>query len=247
MDSAPRPIAISFDLWGTLIGSHPDFKAHRNELLRRRLAPDVSPELFTATLRAADRAADEDSMASGADIGCLPRIESALHRLGVRTTISPADAEEMEAEQRGTALAYPPQPLHPDLPRLLTELAGILPLAITSNTGMLAGSLMRDLLHTQGLLACFTVQTFSNEVQFAKPHPGIFQHTLKGLGVQHAASVLHVVSAPHRPVPSRSSTSRGGSTATSAPSATSCSTFRLAAPPASRPTRPPTPASSRRS
>ena len=192
MDSAPRPIAISFDLWGTLIGSHPDFKAHRNELLRRRLAPDVSPELFTATLRAADRAADEDSMASGADIGCLPRIESALHRLGVRTTISPADAEEMEAEQRGTALAYPPQPLHPDLPRLLTEMAGILPLAITSNTGMLAGSLMRDLLHTQGLLACFTVQTFSNEVQFAKPHPGIFQHTLKGLGVQHAASVLHV-------------------------------------------------------
>ena len=100
MDSAPRPIAISFDLWGTLIGSHPDFKAHRNELLRRRLAPDVSPELFTATLRAADRAADEDSMASGADIGCLPRIESALHRLGVRTTISPADAEEMEAEER---------------------------------------------------------------------------------------------------------------------------------------------------
>ena len=98
MDSAPRPIAISFDLWGTLIGSHPDFKAHRNELLRRRLAPDVSPELFTATLRAADRAADEDSMASGADIGYLPRVESALHRLGVRTTFSPSDPEEMDLD-----------------------------------------------------------------------------------------------------------------------------------------------------
>lgn len=192
MDCAPRPIAISFDLWGTLIGSHPDFKAHRNELLRRRLAPDVTPESFTATLRAADRAADADSMAAGTDIGFHPRVEAALRRLGVHTLITPADAEEMEAEQRRTALALPPQPLHPDLPRLLTELAEVLPMAITSNTGMLPGSLMRDLLQTQGLLACFTVQTFSNEVQFAKPHPGIFQHTLEALGTQSPASVLHV-------------------------------------------------------
>jgi putative hydrolase of the HAD superfamily len=187
-----RLAAVSFDLWGTLIGSHPDFKAHRNELLRRRLAPGTTPELFTATLRAADRAADEESIVAGTDIGFLPRVESALDRLGVRATITPADTEEMEAEQRRTALAYPPQPLHPDLPRLLAELARIVPLAITSNTGMLPGTLMRDLLRPQGLLECFTVQTFSNEVQFAKPHPGIFQHTLEGLGAPDPASVLHV-------------------------------------------------------
>jgi putative hydrolase of the HAD superfamily len=187
-----RLAAISFDLWGTLIGSHPDFKAHRNELLRRRLAPNVSPELFTATLRAADRAADDQSMQLGHDIGFLPRVHAALERLNIGRRITSTEADEMEAEQRRTALVYPPQPLHPDLPRLLTELAAVLPLAITSNTGMLPGSLMRNLLNTQGLFESFTVQTFSNEVHFAKPHRGIFQHTLEGLRTPDPARVLHV-------------------------------------------------------
>ena len=65
-------------------------------------------------------------------------------------------------------------------------------LAVICNTGMAGGSVLREVLKRHGLFDAFDVTVFSNEFGLAKPHPGIFEHTLAALGGIEPRQALHV-------------------------------------------------------
>ncbi|MGC5167429.1 phosphoribosyltransferase family protein [Luteimicrobium sp. DT211] len=193
--------AVSLDVWLTLLRSNPRFKAARDAALRSALRLPVPDDVFSAALRSADVAADRLVEADGRDRGLAERVDLAVAALrrdgqaGPAAGVALAEAPELVAgllaRQRELALELPPLPLHPDLPALLAALAEHVPLAVTSNTGMLPGTTMRALLDAAGLLAPMGVLTFSDELGTGKPHAAVFAATVAGLGVP-AGDVLHV-------------------------------------------------------
>ncbi len=175
--------AVSLDVWGTLLGSDPQFKPARNALLRGTFAPATDAAGFDAAMRQADRDADDICMTRGRDVGFAERVQLTLHRLGLP---QPPDAEmddvvpDLLERQRDLALAHPPRPLHARLPELVSTLAARRPVVLTSNTGMLPGTLMRDLLRAAGFDG-WCAGVFSNETGWSKPHERIFAAALAGV------------------------------------------------------------------
>ena len=69
-------------------------------------------------------------------------------------------------------------------------------LGVISDSGLSIGNTLRHFLRRDGLLACFTCTTFSDEVGVSKPHTRIFQLTLDRLGAQpheavHIGDLIH--------------------------------------------------------
>ncbi len=62
-------------------------------------------------------------------------------------------------------------------------------LALVSNTMRTPGRALRKLLAHYGLLPCFAVTTFSDEIGVRKPDPEIFARTLRELGGEPATAV----------------------------------------------------------
>ncbi|TWE10434.1 HAD family hydrolase [Rudaeicoccus suwonensis] len=182
---------VSLDIWGTLLGSDPDFKAARNRLLRDALLPSVGAEQFDQVMRQADRDVDDECARTGADVGFVGRIVACLTRFGMPQSVA-LDAvsvacDDLMCQQEALALMHPPRPLHTELPAAVLELQ--VPVVLTSNTGMLPGALMRKLLALAGFGGVTGV--FSDEVGVAKPAPAIFGETLAVLGLP-PPDVLHV-------------------------------------------------------
>ncbi|PJI95103.1 phosphoribosyltransferase family protein [Luteimicrobium subarcticum] len=186
--------AVSLDLWMTLLRSHPEFKARRAAMLRAGLGLDVDDAVFAATLRSADRRADDFAETTGRDHALADRLRLTLDGLVAAGALDaagasaaagaladPATVRSLLAQQHELALELPPRPLHPDLPALLARLARHVPLAVTSNTGMIPGTTMRALLAANDLLAPFSVLTFSDEVGAPKPDRRLFDATVRGL------------------------------------------------------------------
>ena len=184
--------AVSFDIWGTLVRSHRSFKAHRNEMLQEVLGLSIDPLRFDAELRRADREADLRSEESGSDLALADRLAPALVSLGVQgVELGPDLVADLERRQHDLALEMPPELLDERLPDLLRRLADLVPVGVTSNTGMLPGSTMRPLLAACDLAGALSVEVFSNEVGVAKPAAGIFRRTVEGFGVP-AEGIVHV-------------------------------------------------------
>lgn len=214
-----RAAAISLDIWGTLLRSDPAFKPARNEMLRAELAPSIEPDAFNLAMRECDREADEICMARGTDVGFTERVhltlahlrEPAVHprqlpgstvadeRVSAETRDSVRECAdiresvigELMERQATLARAHHPRALHDDLPGLVAELAATRPVILTSNTGMLPGVLMRELLVLAGFGGDLGM-VFSNEVTWAKPDRRIFEVTLGLADGIPAQQVVHI-------------------------------------------------------
>lgn len=183
--------AASFDIWLTLLKSNPDFKHHRNENLRQTFAPEMPFESFDGLLRTYDRQADHLAEESGEDYDFIRRL-----KLMFREQNIPHEAEDPRflhclQVQEELVEEFPPRPYTQRTPDLLHAISHYIPLAVTSNTGMLPGPLMRRLLATAGYGDSFTVHTFSDEVAASKPSVKIFKATLAGLGTP-ASNTVHL-------------------------------------------------------
>lgn len=183
-----KPV-LTFDLWMTLIRSNPDFKPARNEMLRKALAPGHSLEQFTDALVKADKQFDSLSEDTGMDFGFVPRVTTAVADL-TGDVYDVRVLERLKRDQDDLAKTIPPVPMHKDIPALIASLKDKYTIAVISNTGMLDGSLMRELLLSNDMLK-FDHYTFSNETVFSKPDPMIFRYTLKSLGVE-AKNATHI-------------------------------------------------------
>lgn len=171
-------------------------------MLRAEFAPSVSPGEFDIALRSADRDADETCMTTGLDVGFDARVSLALERLGLDDALLarlPGRSQVLTAAQAALAMVHPPRPLTPELPVLVAGVARMMPVVLTSNTGMLPGALMRDLLRLAGFGVDDLAMVFSNEVGVAKPAREIFDVAVRAVGVS-ADQVLHVGDNPQADV-----------------------------------------------
>ncbi len=194
--ASPAIRGVSFDLWVTLIRSDPGFKRRRNEHLRALFAPHLSSEQFDVALREHDKQADVLAEQTGTDYGFTERLLLLSDALGLNIDPASPALGRAHAEQERLTLEFHPHPYHPDLPALVADLATHVPVAVTSNTGMLPGVLMRRLLARAGFDGVFSHLTFSNEVGVCKPKGEIFAHTYQGLAALvpdlRPEEVLHV-------------------------------------------------------
>ena len=181
-----------FDLWGTLIIEEPaiaDARVRvRIEWLREALAAlghAHSADAIEAALASADaehgriKAAERDISARGRTVLALQHLDPAL-----AASLDDAAWEKLDEAMLTPALAAVP-PVAPGTAAALAEVKSLgLATALVSNAGTTPGYVLSRVLDNYGLLRYLDVTIYSDEVEMAKPAPGIFACALDALGVE---------------------------------------------------------------
>jgi putative hydrolase of the HAD superfamily len=189
----PRPAAVTFDCWGTLLYEDDWGTAHELRVAELRTAAQEAGR--EVSQKEADRAfgiAWEHHMrvwTEGTASGAHEVAVWALAELGLD---EPHPAQEHlvsmfeEASHSGRVLALEGAR---DCLQALAR-AGI-PCALICDTGLTPGRIVRRHLDRHGLLEGLAVQIFSDEVGAPKPDPRMFRAALEPLGV-NPERALHV-------------------------------------------------------
>lgn len=182
--------AVSIDLWLTLITANPASHKARTALLAKALSIAPSEE-FGQLLRAVSRKFDLRSEKTGLHFGCADRIKEIAHRMQ-HPELSDDTVRELVAQCQSSIRNNRPSLLDPDAVDVLMLLRqkGI-KLALVSNTGYPEGSVMREIVKELGIAKYFDAMIFSDEVDFAKPSPAIYQMVCDMLDVE-PHELLHV-------------------------------------------------------
>ncbi len=180
----PRPRAVTFDFWGTLIDSYePPAKLERrlellSDLLRQR-GLHRSREALQSALISAEQAADGRG-GDNRDIGPRGRWRLVLQHLDLQPDAVPFEQARHALE--GVTLDFLPAPV-PGAAEVLPVLHRRYRLGVVCNTGWTSGAVLRQVLARHGLLEYFQALTFSDELGLYKPDPRTFWHTLQQLEV----------------------------------------------------------------
>jgi putative hydrolase of the HAD superfamily len=125
------------------------------------------------------------------DVSVREQVEFLLEYLdaGLPGELTPAILEDIEVAYSSSMLRHRPR-LLPGAAETLSAIRDTgVAMGLISNTGKTPGSVLRVMLEQMGLLECFQVSTFSNEVRERKPARRIFEETLAELGVDARDSV----------------------------------------------------------
>ena len=188
---------VTLDYWQTLLAETPENlgrgKHLRLEGIGAVLAESGHP-VAAAKLETAHAAAGkalEEVWREYRDVSASEQVGFFLDAL------SPDLASRLSDDQFGRVveaysipvLHFPPVP-SPGALEAVQALAGQgFRLCVISNTGRTSGLVLRKVLDHYGLLGYFTVLTYSDEIGYRKPHPEIFQETLRRAGSDPAESV----------------------------------------------------------
>jgi putative hydrolase of the HAD superfamily len=185
--------AVTLDFWNTL------FVDRRGREREHRRAEWLRAQLDAAGVQAPDTAI-ADALSAG--FAYFERVwraeqrtplasettEATLAALGVRL---PNEAFEQTVEYFERLIVdVPPEPT-PGAAGALPKLAERYKLAVVCDTGYSPGSVLTELLASNGMLEPFDYLFFSNEHGMSKPDPRVFKHTLARLGAR-AGEAAHV-------------------------------------------------------
>ena len=191
--------AVTFDLWDTLVqevpgGSSMVARARMEriadilETFGRLYTPEEIESAYVETGGFLYRVWNESKDVSVRDqvIFMLGRIEQRLpSRLGAEAIA------EIEEAYSVSMLDHRPV-LLPGAKEALRDVQDRgMRMGLISNTGRTPGAVLRTIMEDLGILQCFSVTTFSNEILARKPAPAIFGASLEGLRAQ-AGSALHI-------------------------------------------------------
>jgi len=187
---------VTLDFWQTLFADTRDSlrQAHvlRLEGVRRALA-EAGRLYGTAEVATADSRAGEAFTAVWREHRDMAADEQLRHFLSM---LDPALPGALDAPTvGGLARAYQEPSLthRPDITPAAEAVHAIrgrgLQLGVISNTGRTPGRVLRRLLADAGLLSCFEVLAFSDEMGTRKPAAEIFRRVLDQVGVDPAGAV----------------------------------------------------------
>jgi FMN phosphatase YigB (HAD superfamily) len=194
---AGRLEAVTFDFWNTLIDAAPTpvRTAERMARLHAAIAgagARCSAEQLLDAFERVTTHLDDRMRESFEELypGPPGRWAALARELGIPEALIPYEVVEKAYED---ITLNPPAALLPGADTAVRQLkeAGFR-LGVICNTGMAGGRVLRRVLGYYSLLDCFDVTTFSNEFGMPKPHPSIFEHTLRELGGVAAEKALHV-------------------------------------------------------
>ena len=166
----PRIKCISFDLWLTLIASHPESGKARARILARAFGVEPT-EKFLGLVREVSLELDRRAEDTGSDFDCGDRIDLLCRRLN-RAPLSAAERALLVRQCQSSIRRNRPTLINPDTVSHLQSLRDQgYKLALISNTGYPEAPVMREIVDGLGLGPLFDVMVFSSEVGAAKPSP----------------------------------------------------------------------------
>lgn len=183
--------AVTVDFWGTLMFDPP---TSDNRYKQKRLA-DFEAILQAEGVKVSQRVLNRAYDDSGRHLGQIwlthKDVPVEQHVLAILGAVDPAlpgrlDADAMAALVQAYAnpvLIVPPTADLSARAALTTLAAEGMILCVVSNTMRTPGAVLRRVLAHYGLLAPFSVLTFSDECGVRKPAPEIFQRTLREVDV----------------------------------------------------------------
>jgi len=188
---------ISFDLWLTLIKSHPDFKPKRNLLFKEFFAIEKPIEEVAAAIRKFDVLTNSINEKVGRNFNTFEIYYLILDALSVDTEqIKSIQLQEYYNHSEQLLMEYKPLLMERDLPAILKHLheRGIT-MNILSNTAFIKGISLRKILEYYGLGEYFAFQLYSDETGYSKPAPEMYRcayDEILRLGNVEKHEVLHI-------------------------------------------------------
>jgi FMN phosphatase YigB (HAD superfamily) len=185
--------AVTFDYWNTLfvdVHGH-DRERRRAEILRTELERSghgVPQTALDDALRAGFDFFDHVWIAEHRTPSCGELVDSILAVF--RARLSETARDRLVDRFELLVLDLPPEPM-PGAAYALPALAERYRLAVICDTGYSPGSVLRELLERNDMLAHFEYLYFSNEHGMSKPDVRVFQRTLTALDVR-APEAAHV-------------------------------------------------------
>lgn len=185
---------ISFDLWMTLIQSHPEFKLKRAQLIidMFRLKGFQAQEI-DSFVRKVDKVFDRKNMISGQKLSANKMYCKVLQKVLPKTeTVTEDKAIDLRKKSDELFVKYSPVFLNDNIKDILFELkeSGYT-LNLSSNTGFVEGDILRPVLDKMGIFNCFDFLVFSDEINASKPSSHFFEVVHKQSSVSKN-EILHI-------------------------------------------------------
>jgi putative hydrolase of the HAD superfamily len=175
---------LSFDLWMTLIRSHPSFKSVRADLFRTFFQLEThAPSKVEAVFREIDVLVNNMNELTGRNVHTFEMYLLCLHQLGGDVkSVTTAQLQEFYEASEALLFRYTPQPLYDNTKDLLSAFREQhITLSLMSNTAFIQGRTLRKLLADWGWDQYFSFQLYSDETGHSKPSPLMFQRLLAGV------------------------------------------------------------------
>jgi len=187
---------VSFDLWLTLIKSHPEFKGKRNLLFRDFFEID-NLDKVSEVVRHYDVLCNDTCEKTGVNIDAYAIYDMILSELGVDTAIAKGKYDAFYAASESLFLQFKPVLLFEDIHLLFEDIQSQgKTMSILSNTAFIKGATLKKLLAYYDLERFFLFQIYSDETGFSKPNRKIFgqvyQQKQEHNPVVSKSEILHV-------------------------------------------------------
>ncbi|RXM49735.1 HAD family hydrolase [Chryseobacterium sp. CH25] len=188
---------FSFDLWLTLIKSHPEFKAKRVELFSSFFNLDAPIEVVARTVKYYDDLCNNINEITGGNIDTL---EIYLMILGALTDVdaklfNKEKLNEFYEKSEALFLEYKPVIIFENIHAFFDEIKNQgKTINILSNTGFIKGKTMRKFLIHENLDQYIDFHIYSDEINCSKPNPLIFQEVKNKIKDQDLPlnKILHI-------------------------------------------------------
>lgn len=186
---------ISFDLWLTLIKSHPQFKQKRAELLADRYNPQglACAEIMNR-VNLVDKLCDQFNEHNEGKVAAEMMYAQVLLSLGNPVKmITNRLLVELKLAVHQMFDEYPPVFLNEHISTMLHQLKGEgRGLNLSSNTGFIEGDCLIEVLKALGINHCFDFCIFSDRINASKPSAHFFNKVMENRPGIHKQELLHV-------------------------------------------------------
>ncbi|MCF2221384.1 HAD family hydrolase [Chryseobacterium sp. PS-8] len=187
---------FSFDLWLTLIKSHPEFKAKRVELFSSFFDVKKPINEVAKVVKYYDDLCNSINEITGGNIDTFEIYLLILNALEVDVKqLSKDHLNDFYQKSEDLFLEYKPVVIFENLYQFFDEIKNQgKTINILSNTGFIKGKTMRKFLKNENLDQYIDFHVYSDEMNCSKPHPKIFQEVKNLLPNQDLdiKQVLHI-------------------------------------------------------
>ncbi|OCA68119.1 phosphoglycolate phosphatase [Chryseobacterium artocarpi] len=187
---------FSFDLWLTLIKSHPEFKTKRVELFSSFFNVDAPIEVVARTVKYYDDLCNTINEVTGGNIDTFEIYLMILGALNVDVRLlNKEKLNEFYEKSEELFLEYKPVVIFENIHDFFDEIKNQgKTINILSNTGFIKGKTMRKFLIHENLDQYIDFHIYSDEINCSKPNPLIFQEVKNNIKDQELPmhQILHI-------------------------------------------------------
>lgn len=188
----------SFDLWLTLIRSHPEFKYERSVYFQQQFNPlNKSLEEIQHIFRRVDLMCNAINEKTGGNIRAEEMYLMVLHDIYEGNNFCDIDITTLYQIIEEMIMHYLPQLYTSDTIESLQLLKSRgAKINLLSNTGFIKGCTLRKILRAVGVEGVFDFELYSDETGYSKPNQKMFELVLEHAKTHHSqiekSEILHI-------------------------------------------------------